>query len=136
MPSITAWVDQYTEEHPIGNVIDETNLVALVIKAANFYAGFAGLAEHLAIPIDDPAPSPPAQYPAITQNTNLTTSEWALIRPLFILYVEYENAIQIEASRGMGVDPFGRQSSEIAADITNMELEFPRKAFQRDVMTI
>lgn len=136
MPRIAEWVDSFLEERPAGNILDVPDLLAQGIKASNFYSGFGALAEHLAIPIADPAPDPPAQYPAITGITNITVSEWALIRPLFMLYVEYENALQLEASRGMGIDPFGRSSSELYGDIQQMELEFPHKVFQRDILTI
>ncbi|MGZ8220070.1 MAG: hypothetical protein ACXWT0_00330 [Methylobacter sp.] len=137
MATITALVSAFeTNERPAGNILDTTVLTALAIKAVNYYSGFGALAAHLAIPIADPAPDPPTPYPDVTASTDVTVSEWALIGPLFLLYVERENAIQLEASRDMGIDPFGRSSSEVAGDIVNMELDFPHKAFQRDILTV
>ena len=136
MPTITQWVDKFDAERPVGNMLETPIVLAQAIAAANFYAGHGALSEHLDIPLADPAPDPPAQYPEITPNTNITVSEWALIRPLFLLYVERENALYLEASRGLGIDPYGRSSSEIAGEIQQLELEIPHKAFQRDVITI
>jgi hypothetical protein len=45
-------------------------------------------------------------------------------------------ALQLEASRGMGADPFGRSSSEVAIEITQLESEMPRKAFYQPIITI
>lgn len=137
MATITDLVTRFsTVERPAGNILDDPTLLALAIKAAEFYSGFGALAAHLAIPIADPAPEPLTPYPAITGATELSVSEWAIVGPLFLLYVERENAIQLEASRGMGIDPFGRSSSEVASEIQQMELEFPHKAFHRDILTI
>jgi hypothetical protein len=130
-------VDRFAEqERPAGNILDVPDLLAQGIAAANFHAGYADLAGHKAIPIADPAPDPPDPYPDITGNTDITVSEWALIRPLFLLYVERENAIQLEASRGMGIDPYGRSSSEVAGEITQIEMEYPHKAFMQQVITV
>ena len=75
--------------------------------------------------------NPPA-YPAIDGYTDVTVSEWAIIRPLFILYVERETALQYEASRAMGIDPVGRSSDAVAGDIERYESEtMPKLAFSR-----
>lgn len=130
-------VDRFLqEERPISNLLDPAQVEALAVKACEAYSGYGALASHLAIPIADPAPEPPTPYPAITATTEISVSEWAVIAPLFMLYVERENALQLEASRGMGIDPFGRSSSEVASDITVVEQELPRKAFQRNILTI
>lgn len=126
----------FSEERPDGIVIDLPSVMALAIKAVEFYAGFGALAAHLAIPIADPAPDPPMPYPDITDRTDITVSEWTIISPLFLLYVERENALLLESSRGMGIDPYGRSSSEVAGDIERVESELPHRAFQRDVTTI
>jgi hypothetical protein len=123
-------------ERPAGNMLDTPGILAQAIAATGFYSGYAALATHLAIPIADPAPVPPTPYPEITGATEISVSEWAVIRSLFMLYVERENAIQLEASRGMGVDVFGRSSSEIASDITMYESELPHKVFCRPVETV
>lgn len=136
MATISAWVSGLISQRPDSLMLDESQLIGLAIKASNAYSAYGALAEHLAIPIADPAPVPPAQYPVITAVTDITVSEWGVIGPLFLLYVEYETALLMEASRGMGIDPYGRQSSEIMADITTMESNLPRMAWQRDVITI
>jgi len=139
MQKISELADRFeNKERPAGNILDTLDILSQAIAATNFYAGYAALSAHLAIPIADPAPVTPAPYPEITGETELSVSEWTLIRPLFLLYVERENAIQLEASRGMGIDPFGRPSSEIAADIALMEssAELPHRASFREVITV
>jgi hypothetical protein len=59
-----------------------------------------------------------------------------MIRPLFLLYLERETALQLEASRGMGIDPFGRSSSEVAGDIVQMELGYPHAAAFQPIFTV
>lgn len=113
-------------ERPAGNLLDDDSVLAQAVAATRFYAGFAALRAHDGI---EPVPD-------IGGATNITTSEWALVRPLFLLYVERETAIQLEASRGMGTDPFGRSSSEIAVEITQIEAEMPRKAFFQPIITV
>lgn len=135
--TIQALVDRLlNNEKPDTTVIDASTVLAQAIAAVNFYSGYGALETHLAIPIADPPPVPPTPYPPITSTTEISVSEWAVIRPLFLLYVERETGIQLEASRGMGIDVFGRSSSEIAADIAQMELEFPHKAFYQDIITV
>jgi len=114
------------DERPAGNLLDDAAVLAQAVAATRFYAGFAMLRAHDGV----------ATPPAIDGTTPITTSEWALIRPLFLLYVERETAIQLEASRGMGADPFGRSSSEVASEITQIEAEMPRKAFFHPVVTV
>ncbi len=94
----------------------------------SFYTGYGNLVPMSLPVIPDQDIAAPTEYPEITLLTDITVSEWALIRPLFLLYIERENAIQLEASRGMGVDPFGRSSSEVAGDIVQMELSMPHSA--------
>ena len=66
----------------------------------------------------------------ITKDTVLSVGEWTVIRPLFWLYVERENAQRLEASRALGLEVYGRSVSEIAGDISVMEREtLPADAF-------
>lgn len=115
-----------TQERPAGNLLDDAAVLAQAIAAARFYAGYAQLRAHSGV---DPVP-------AIAGDTAITTSEWALVRPLFILYAERETALQLEASRGMGIDPYGRSASEIAADIAQAEADMPRRAFFQPIVTV
>lgn len=113
--------DFMDKERPIGVLLDREIVLAQAIAAVRMYAAYGGLkAFEFAEPgLED----------QITAGTPLSTSEWGIIRPLFILYVEKETALQLEASRGMGVDPYGRSSSEIASEIMQAEMELPHKAF-------
>lgn len=113
--------DFLSRERPIGVILGDDVPLAQAIAATRFYAGFADLA------------SPTASIGASTMVTN---SEWSVIRPLFLLYVERETAIQLEASRGLGVDVFGRQVSEVSADIERTEMELPRLAFSVSIVTV
>jgi hypothetical protein len=77
--------------------------------------------------------------PTVTQidsTVALTTSEWAIIQPLFNAYVDHENALRLEASRGLGLDVFGRSVSELAGAITQIEAELPRKAFYQAFISV
>jgi len=128
MESIDALVTQFLDsERPLSVVLDPATALAQAVAATQFYAGYATLEAYDGI-------LPP--YPAIDQNMTISYSEWALIKPLFYLYVERESAIQLEASRGLGVDVFGRSSSEIDQDIANAHREMPMNAFVGLVETI
>lgn len=73
----------------------------------------------------------------IDEDTDLSSGEWAVIKPLFTLYVERENAMRLEASRVLGVDVYGRSVAEVAADIKEMEADIlPGKAFQACVIEV
>ncbi len=115
------------DERPIGMVIDEDQIVHQLVAAVRFYAGYAQLRafDEYAAPLEK-----------ITPETDITSSEWAMIRPLFLLYAERENALQLEASRGMGVDVYGRSVSEISSEITQLEADMPYKAFIIPIETV
>ena len=114
-------------ERPIGVIISDENIDGLLISAVRFYAGYANLSatKDSRTEIDD-----------ITTETELTLSEWSLIRPLFLLYLERETALQLEATRVMGADPFGRSSSEIASEIMQVESEMAKKAYVEPYVTV
>ena len=127
MTTIAALVDVFAaEERPACNVLDLPTLVAQALAAVRRYAGFAKLGAHAS----------QAVAPPVTPQTELSLSEWAVIRPLFILYAERETALQLEASRAMGIDVFGRSSGEIAAEITQIEADMPRLAFYQPIVTV
>lgn len=115
-----------TQERPAGNLLAVETVLAQAVAATRFYAGFAALRAHEGV----------TPVPDIDGDTAITTSEWALIRPLFLLYAERETALQLEASRGMGIDPFGRSASEIAAEITQAEADMPHRAFFQPIITV
>ena len=120
-------------ERPSGLMLDPDPVTAQAVAAARFYGGFARLDEPWArLAVDPDAPD----LATIDATTPLSDSEWALVRPLFLLYLERETALMLEASRGLGVDVFGRSTSEIATDITLVEQEMAHRAFLFPVLTI
>lgn len=122
------------DEQPSGMMLAPEQVTALAIKATRFYGGYARLAVAWEELDADPDLSDPD--PVIDGMTPVSDAEWALIGPLFALYVEREIAVMLEASRGLGVDVFGRSTSEIATDITLKEQEMPRAAFMVPVQTV
>lgn len=72
----------------------------------------------------------------VGSNVELTLHEWAVIRPLFALLVERQNAIHLEASRGQGVDVYGRSVSECNAELPEVEARVQQGAFQFDIFTV
>lgn len=128
MATIEQLVENFlTYEHPLSIVLDPPTVLAQAVAAAKFYGGYALLEEFTDL-------TPP--YPDIDEGTGISDSEWALIKPLFFLYVERETAIHLEASRGLGVDVFSRSSSEIDQDIANAHREMPMNAFFQPIDTI
>lgn len=115
-------------ERPAGNLLDTPTVLAQAVAAASLYAGFAEIRSRVVVS--------PATPPAITGATEINESEWAIIRNIFMLYVERETALQLEASRGLGMDVFGRSSSEVAADITQAEMELPHLSFCMQIITV
>lgn len=146
---------EYVQALP-GLILDEEQATMKAVEAARFYAGYGDIkslsqsdtlprAPGAGAPYPEPAdpePVPRSALPIkaidmIGEDTDVSLSEWAIIRPLFVLYVERGNATLLEASRGLGVDVFGRAVSEVAQDITRMEEEtLPAKAFMQTVETI
>lgn len=128
MDTIASLVDNYlTVERPVSVVLDPATVLAQAVVATKYYAGFAEL-------VTNDGVEPP--LPAVTEATELSNSEWSVIKPLFVLYIERESAIHQEASRGLGLDVFGRSTSEIAQDIANLELNMPMNAFYQPIVTV
>lgn len=126
----------YMEDPPVGVIVEEPYVKRSLKDAVRFYCGYAKLTNgelapdeiHDTIDADNDVDG--------VDDFDLTPSEYALIRPLFFLYVERESAMHLEASRGLGVDVFGRTVSEIAQEISLMEEALPKKAFMEKVETI
>lgn len=145
---ISALAAEFAATRP-GVLLDDVQMVGAAVAAARFYAGYGDIRSvsgsdllQEAAGAGQSRPLPPDEEPAIlpalpikdlgliTGDTDLSTGEWAIIRPLFVLYVDRENAMLLEATRGMGADPFGRSVSEIAQEIAQWETEvIPTKAF-------
>lgn len=114
-------------ERPVGVILSDVSVKGLLIAAVRFYAGYANLTE---------SGEERTEVEDINEETTLTLSEWSIIRPLYLLYVERETALQLEATRVMGADPFGRSSSEIAAEIQQVEGEMVNKAYVEPYLTV
>ncbi len=113
------------EERSVAVLLDESQVEALAKSAVSFYCGYADLAS-----------CPNTSLKDITGDAVLTISEWAVIKPLFLLYVERETALQTEATGMQGVTGYGRNSSEVNMEIANLEREFPQKASCSAAFTI
>src|SRR5438094_50133 len=66
-----------------------------------WYGGIYGGTPRACPPPADPGPPLP-----LTFEVDLTDGEWALIRPLYMLYIEKANAVALEASRTLGVEVY------------------------------
>lgn len=110
-------------EWPHGLILDEDQVKAQATQAARFYLGYAAIAS-LEVAGE------------LTASTELSNSEWAVIGPLFRLYVERENARALEASRNMGLEVYGRQVDTIEQDIVRIEDDLPRRAFSQAPVTV
>ena len=113
------------EERSVAVLLDETQVEALAKSAVSFYCGYADLAS-----------CPNTSLIDITETTELSISEWAVIKPLFLLYVERETALQTEATGMQGVAGYGRNSSEVNGEIAIYERELPQKASSSAAFTI
>lgn len=111
------------DNRPVGIVVSDDVILAQACKAAKYYLGFGEL---------DNA----QQADAVDGNTTLSKSEWAVIMPLFELYVERENALILESSRALGIEVYGRTISEVSSDIQQKELEIQNLAFSYDFFTV
>lgn len=138
-------------------VLSEDEVIACAVEALRFCAAHIAIvsitrhdadlpgatAPGLPVPVppsrlDPLAPSLPVKaLDLLNEDVELTTGEWAMVRPLMALYVERENALRLEASRTMGLDVYGRLSSEVTQDILVMEREtIPSAAFCHAIITI
>ena len=113
------------EERSVAVLLDESQVEALARSAVSFYCGYADLAS-----------CPNTSLIDSTETTELSISEWAVIKPLFLLYVERETALQTEATGMQGVAGYGRNSSEVNGEIAIYERELPQKASSSAAFTI
>lgn len=115
-----------------GNLIDVADIERLALLAARQYLGWGEIAA--LVLSDDPHDAVAAE---LSIATTVTDSEWAVIKPLFQLYVERENARALEASRTQGVDVYGRSVAEVENSIERYEQDvMPRFAFHQPPETI
>ena len=128
MWTLAELVQEYMDkDRPAGVILDDEQVMQQLIAATRMYASYG----RLSVSENDTA-----SFEEITVDTVINTSEWGVIRPLFMLYVERETAIQLEASRAMGVEVYGRSVSEIAGEIMQVEAELPHRAFMQPVLSL
>lgn len=121
---------------PTGWVVSTTDLERWIKTAVRFYCGYADLVNdpldtdgiHTAIDATDNITG--------DQDFELTPSEWAIIQPLFMLYVERQNAMDLEASRAMGLEVYGRSVAEVQTDIKELQERMPHDAFSEMPQTV
>lgn len=151
--SLSALVQEYYSlSAPIGLVLSLEQCQQLGVDALRYYAGYGQL-QIIQPPREDDdttAPNAPVrhgdigkvgeittkQHAQVGSNAEVTVGEWEIIRPLFALYVERENAKALEATRGLGLDVFGRTVSEVASDIVPAEAEVQTRAFSQPILTV
>ena len=122
MPTLSALIDSFLhQERPDGILLAKEVVMAQAVAATRLYAGYADLV---------------SEETEFSENTTLTNSEWALIRPLFMLYIERESAMYLEASHSLGIEQFGRGTAEVIGDIKQAEDDLPLKAFLCPAFTV
>lgn len=129
-------ISGFMENMPAGLVVSEQTIQRSLKKAVRFYCGYSTLRS---VPLAEGVIHTPIDASDSVdgnQDFDLDASEYAIIRPLFELYVESENATHLEASRGLGVDVYGRTVSEISQEILQREMDLPKLAFMEPVVTI
>lgn len=129
-------VDALMSANKAGMMLSEPDVARLLKKTVRFYCGFATIRS---VPLADGVIHTPIDATDSidgSQDFDLNPSEYAIIRPLFDLYVEEENAIHLEASRGLGVDVFGRSVSEIRQEIMQREMDFPKQCFMEEPVSV
>lgn len=152
---ISVLVEEYIAHRPAGIVLDDAQITRSLRKAVRFYCGYATImsapsAQELNVKAAVDAGLPPPLFPVGNvhspvdasdeatgdQDFDLDPSEYAIIRPLFELYVEHENATSLEASRALGIEVYGRNVTEVAMDIKDREMDMPRQAFMEPIVSI
>lgn len=132
---ISQLVDQYFAELPIGCVLTEEQVARHLRDAVRQYCGYARLTSAQSLDtVHSDLYTPDAE--PVAADVDLTHSELAIIRPLWLLYIEHENAMALEASRSQGADPYGRQTSEVKQSILEYEMRLPQLTFVYEVRSI
>lgn len=121
---------QHMAELPIGLVLTEEQVLRSLRDATRFYCGHANLAGGGSIDASALAQSNTGQ------DVDLSHGELSLIKPLWLLYLEKENSMALEASRTQGAELFGRAVSEVQASITDYETRLPGLAFAEDWISV
>jgi hypothetical protein len=132
---ISQLVDQYVAELPIGCVLTEEQITRHLRDAVRQYCGYARLTSAQSLDTVHSDLYTPDTVPGAV-DVDLTHSELAIIRPLWLLYIEHENAMALEASRSQGADPYGRSTPEVKQSILDYEQRLPQMTFVYEVRSI
>ena len=119
-------------------VLTEAEAAECAVAALRFYAAHGVIASLITVDPDGLPADTSVDLRLVQLEVDLTTGEWSIVRPLFGLYVEREQALRLEASRAAGLDVYGRPVSEIAGDIAVMEGPdgVPSRAFATPAVTV
>lgn len=127
---ISALVTQYMAVLPMGCLLTDEQVHRSLRDAARQYTGFAELESGEVI--EESALASASDI----QDVDLSVSELALIRPLWLLHLERENSMTLEASRTQGAELFGRTVSEVEASINEYLIRLPQLAFCCEIVSI
>lgn len=120
---VTRWARNF---RPVGNLLEEPIILGCAIRAAETYASHAPLKSQ----------NFQASDQFLNESTDITPSEWGLIEPLFLLYVEKEESVYIDAMKQFGGDIERRTNSEISQDIERYLDGLPRKSFMQGPISL
>lgn len=121
---------QHMAQLPLGLVLTPEQVERSLRDAVRFYCGHADLES------GDVVDARALINGDSTQDADLSHSEFSLIQPLWLLYLERENAMAMEASRSFGPEMVGRSVAEVVMGITDYESRLPMLAFQEDYVSI
>jgi hypothetical protein len=151
--------DRHRLDADAGLVLTEEEVLQCYIAAARRYAAYGLIRSlrrasptHPAISYADASPEmlgiemldvepaeswiSPAAPDAISQDTVLTLGESAIVAPLALLYCERMNALRLESTRIFGVDPYGRSSVDVAAEISAYEANMIPMSFSGGITSV
>lgn len=127
---ISVLVNQYMAVLPIGCVLTEEQVERSLRDAIRQYCGHADLV------CGQEVNGQALTGETAEQDVELSASELSIIKPLWLLYMERENSIALEASRSMGAELFGRSVAEVQMSILEYETRLPQLAFSAEWVTI
>jgi hypothetical protein len=108
-----------------GLMLLDAEVLDCAVRAARQYAAYGDITSA----VDGDATS-------VEPTTDLTIGEWALVRPLFELYAERENAMRISTASAGGIESFGRTVAEIEGDISAYLSALPERCYDAEIITV
>lgn len=118
---------QLVARHTTGGLYLEAHeVISCAVAAVQELAGWCQLAD----------PTWDSTLDGVTQDTDVSASEWAVIGPLFGAMVEYGNSLRLESCVGLGAPSPSRSSSEWSQAIEVLRQELPNKAFSVDPISV